>query len=216
MSLLPILFSNWWENLNYPHRIYGQHFGSPFNSEDLPSSCTPCDTNMDTLMHRHHRHMPHIHHPYERRMMRKMSGGTSTIEADKDKFLVKLDVQQFAPDEVTVKVVGKKVMVEGKHEEQQDEHGWVSRQFLRKYMIPEQCDVDQLRSTLSSDGVLTIIVPKKISELDEKERIIKIQNTGQPAVTDDMRRILESELEQSLQNLKNPLLQKEQDEQIKH
>lgn len=215
MSLLPILFSNWWENLNYPHRIYDQHFGSPFNPEDLSSSCTPCDANTDILMHRPHRHMPHRHHPYERKMMRKTSG-TSTIEADKDKFLVKLDVQQFAPDEITVKVVGKKVMVEGKHEEQQDEHGWVSRQFLRKYMIPEQCDADQLRSTLSSDGVLTIIVPKKTSELDEKERIIKIQSTGQPAVTDDMRRILESELEQSLQNFKNPLLQREQDEQIKN
>ncbi|XP_035728892.1 protein lethal(2)essential for life-like [Vespa mandarinia] len=214
MSLLPILFSNWWENLDRPHRIFHQHFGLSLNPEDLPSSWIPYDTNTNLLIYRPRRHLQHRHHLYERGVTRKTSG-TSTVEADKNRFQVTLDVQQFAPDEVTVKVIGKNVMVEGKHEEKQDEHGLISRQFLRKYMIPEQCDIDQLYSTLSSDGILTIIVPKKILALEEKERIIKIQNTGQPALKDNVTKYDETEKEKDLQNQKSPVQQREQDKTVK-
>ena len=44
---------------------------------------------------------------------------------------VNLDVQQFKPEELTVKVADKFLVVEGKHEERSDEHGFVSRQFTR-------------------------------------------------------------------------------------
>jgi len=75
---------------------------------------------------------------------------------------VTLDVQQFAPNEVTVKVVGQTVVVEGRHEEKQDEHGSISRQFVRKYQLPQDIQMDQVTSTLSSDGVLTVTAPKKV------------------------------------------------------
>jgi crystallin, alpha B len=47
-----------------------------------------------------------------------------------------LDVAQFEPAEITVKTTDKFIVVEGKHEEKQDEHGYVSRQFIRRYCIP--------------------------------------------------------------------------------
>ena len=93
-----------------------------------------------------------------------------------------LDVQQFKPEEISVKVVDKCVVVEGKHEEKQDEHGWISRQFTRKYLIPEQCDVEQVNSSLSSDGVLCITAPRKDQPKDKNERSIKIEQTGKPAI----------------------------------
>lgn len=96
-----------------------------------------------------------------------------------------LDVQQFHPEEIKVKVVGKNVIIEGKHEEKEDEHGWISRQFTRKYLVPEQCDIDQLSSSLSSDGVLIISAPRKqLPEEEKKERVIQIEHTGQPAIKD--------------------------------
>ena len=115
-------------------------------------------------------------------MLRQGHGGVSTVKADKNQFQVSLDVQQFAPEEINVKVVDRTVIVEGKHEEKQDQHGWVSRQFVRRYLIPEQCDIDQVVSKLSSDGVLSITVPRKDQPKIEGERSVKIQHTGKPAI----------------------------------
>lgn len=96
-----------------------------------------------------------------------------------------MDVQQFKPEEINVKVIGNNVIVEGKHEEQKDEHGWISRQFTRKYLVPEQCDIEKLTSSLSTDGVLVINAPRKDLPLEEKkERVIEIKHTGVPALKD--------------------------------
>lgn len=74
-----------------------------------------------------------------------------------------MDVQQFAPNEITVKVTEGTVIVEGKHEEKQDEHGFISRHFVRRYTLPKDVDVNNVVSSLSSDGVLTVSVPKKVN-----------------------------------------------------
>jgi hypothetical protein len=73
-----------------------------------------------------------------------------------------LDVQQFAPNEITVKTLDNTVIVEGKHEEKQDEHGYVSRHFVRRYVLPSDIEVNDIVSSLSSDGVLTVTAPKKV------------------------------------------------------
>lgn len=90
-----------------------------------------------------------------------------------------MDVQQFAPNELNVKVVDNFVVVEGKHEEKQDDHGFISRQFTRRYMIPKGHDIQHVVSNLSSDGVLTISVPK-VEAIENKERSIPITHTGEP------------------------------------
>ncbi|XP_033339724.1 protein lethal(2)essential for life [Megalopta genalis] len=185
MSLLPVLFSNWWEDLERPHRIFDQHFGLPLSIEDLPTPRSLAPTDTDILILRPRRRGYHRYQPYERSVDRK-SSGVSTIDADKNKFQVTLDVHQFAPDEVKVKVLGKSVVVEGKHEEKQDEHGWISRQFVRKYFVPEQCEIDELKCSLSSDGVLTITSPRKDQNSKlENERVIEIENTGKPALREE-------------------------------
>lgn len=71
-------------------------------------------------------------------------------------------MQQFAPHEITVKTVDNTIIVEGKHEEKQDEHGYISRHFTRKYLMPSEVEVSNITSSLSSDGVLTITAPKKV------------------------------------------------------
>ncbi|XP_033211421.1 alpha-crystallin A chain-like [Belonocnema kinseyi] len=119
----------------------------------------------------------------------------STVKADKDQFHAVLDMMHFMPDEITVKVVDKFVLVEAKHEEKQDEHGWVSRSFCRKYPIPEQYDLQEVKSSLSSDGVLTITAPKKYDPNHHREKHIKIEITGKPVA----REILEGTKEEKKQ-----------------
>nr|AHW45923.1 small heat shock protein [Plutella xylostella] len=100
----------------------------------------------------------------------------STIKADKDKFQVNLDVQHFAPEEITVKTVDGCVVVEGKHEEKEDDHGYVSRSFKRRYTLPEDCNPEAVESRLSTDGVLTILAPK--ASTGKGERAVPITHTG--------------------------------------
>ncbi|KAG8232748.1 hypothetical protein J437_LFUL012993 [Ladona fulva] len=108
--------------------------------------------------------------------------GTSEIQMDKDNFKVVLDVQQFAPSEITVKTSDDYVTVEGKHEEKKDEHGYISRHFVRRYRVPYGVKIDAVTSTLSSDGVLTISAPRMTALEEGKARIIPITMTEAPSV----------------------------------
>jgi crystallin alpha B len=102
-------------------------------------------------------------------------------------------VQQFKPDELTVKIVDDFVVVEGKHEERQDEHGFISRQFQRRYKLPSDVDPDTVLSQLSSDGVLSISAPKKALPRSANKRIVPITLTQAPAVKQDKAKADESQ-----------------------
>lgn len=94
-----------------------------------------------------------------------------------------MDVQQFKPNEINVKVVDDCLVVEGKHEEKQDKHGFVSRQFTRRYKLPDNVIQEGITSTISSDGVLTVSAPKKVEALKAGSgRSIPITQTNQPAI----------------------------------
>lgn len=83
-------------------------------------------------------------------------------------------MQHFKPNEINVKVADREVIIEGKHEERQDNHGFISRQFKRRYFLPTDCSADSVVSSLSSDGVL-IVTADKIKELKTKEIIVPIK-----------------------------------------
>lgn len=188
MSLIPLLFSDWWEDLERPHRLFDQDFGQGIYPHQLlhptvlENFVQPRRTRPSSLLY---------YRPWGDLLRNRDEGGTSTVQADKDKFQVILDVQQFKPEEIDVKVVDKCVVIEAKHEEKKDEHGWISRQFVRKYLIPEQCDIDQVTSSLSSDGVLSIIAPRRQNQVEQNERSIKIERTGKPAIQENKEKKVE-------------------------
>lgn len=91
-------------------------------------------------------------------------------------------MQQFKPEEILVKVVDDFIVVHAKHEERSDQHGFISREFTRRYRIPESVDASAIASKLSSDGVLSIQAPKKTPEGSAGERSIPVIQTKQPAV----------------------------------
>lgn len=77
----------------------------------------------------------------------------------KDGFEVSLDVSHFQPAEVRVKTVDTTIIVEAKHAERDDGHGPVERHLIQKYILPKEYDMSKIHAALSSNGVLTIIVP---------------------------------------------------------
>lgn len=97
----------------------------------------------------------------------------------KNGFQVSLDVQHFSPNEITVKTLDNNtVVVEGKHEEKEDEHGHIFRHFVRRYVLPKEYDMKDVVSTLSSDGVLTVKASPPTKSIESSERVVQIQQTG--------------------------------------
>ncbi|KAG8232752.1 hypothetical protein J437_LFUL012997 [Ladona fulva] len=92
-------------------------------------------------------------------------------------FVVKLDVNKYSPKEITVKTIDNTIIIEGRHEEKLDEHGFVSRHFVRRYVLPKSVQIEAVSSTLSSDGILTVSAPEVPNE-KEKERVIPVITTG--------------------------------------
>ncbi|XP_004523812.1 heat shock protein 23 [Ceratitis capitata] len=109
----------------------------------------------------------------------KELGDTIEPMVGKDGYQVSLDVAQFKPSELTVKVVDNNVVVEGKYEGREDEHGFISKHFVRSFSLPRGYKAEEAMSTLSSDGILTVNVPKPPGLEDKSaERVIPIQQTG--------------------------------------
>ncbi|KAH8380202.1 hypothetical protein KR009_009446 [Drosophila setifemur] len=120
------------------------------------------------------------------RHLEKQVGGSpgsgvagAVAKVGKDGFQVCMDVSHFKPSELVVKVQDNSILVEGKHEEREDDHGYITRHFVRRYALPEGYESEKVASTLSSDGVLTVSVPKPPAIEDKaSERIVQIQQVG--------------------------------------
>lgn len=108
----------------------------------------------------------------------------SEVTNDNNAFKVNVEVKHFKPEELTVKVVGNCVVVSGDHEERSDEHGYVSRHFVRRYVLPPDSNPDVATSELASDGHLQITAPKQTPQQTGNERIIPITRLDKPAVAD--------------------------------
>lgn len=165
MALLPFLLDY---ELERPRRLIDQHFGLGLTPDDLLSVVAgPVNPLVSREYYRPWRHLAAA--------ARDVG---SSIKNDKDKFQVNLDVQHFNPEEISVKTADGYIVVEGKHEERKDQHGFISRQFTRRYALPEGCTPDTVESRLSSDGVLTVTAPRKVPPAVQGERSVPITQTG--------------------------------------
>ncbi|GFW35198.1 protein lethal(2)essential for life [Trichonephila clavipes] len=156
---------NWYDNFDFPSRIRDQHFGLGLTDLDLDAPST-------------------FYRGYYLRPSRQLSsGGLSEIKAESGKFQVRLDVGHFAPEDITVKTVDDQVVVIAKHQEKVDEHGLISREFTRRYILPEDVDIDKVSSSLSADGILVVEAPRKKVEpvLGANERVVPVQVQSTPA-----------------------------------
>lgn len=108
------------------------------------------------------------------------------MRVEKDRYVICLDVKHFSPDELSVSISEEFITIHARHQDRQvrapagsctfnphytrstflrrlcpqDDHGFVSREFLRKYKLPAGVTAANVSSSLSIDGVLTITVPR--------------------------------------------------------
>lgn len=83
-------------------------------------------------------------------------------------------MSQFRPEELSVNVREKELIVEGHHEERSDHAGTIERHFIRKYIIPDDVQMDTIQSELTDTGVLRVKA-KKLAVEGPPSRQIPIQ-----------------------------------------
>ncbi|XP_055296434.1 heat shock protein 23-like [Sitodiplosis mosellana] len=116
--------------------------------------------------------------------------GEKFVSTPEDGFQVSLNVQNFKPEEVSVKIADNNIIIEAKHEERSEDDSYVSRHFSRRYTLPENCSIKDVVSTLSADGILTVRAPPK--EIDTKNaRTVRIQQTGAAHVESESKKVEE-------------------------
>ncbi|PRD23070.1 UNVERIFIED_CONTAM: l [Trichonephila clavipes] len=120
-----------WDAWDYPSRISDQHFGMVLLDDDLQQPA-------------HYRGF--LLRP--RTQFSMDNSGQSEVKNDPDKFKVMLNVNHFKPNEIDVKTVDNSIVIHGKHEEKTDEHGFISREFTRRYMLPKGTDPETVKSSL--------------------------------------------------------------------
>ncbi|XP_004463507.1 alpha-crystallin A chain [Dasypus novemcinctus] len=146
----------------YPGRLWDQFFGEGLFEYDLlpflSSTVSPF---------------------YRQSLLRSaLDSGISEVRSDRDRFVVLLDVRHFSPEDLAVKVQDGFVEIHGRHSERQDDHGYIAREFHRRYRLPPSVDQSALSCSLSADGMLTFSGPKAV-EPGHGERPIPVSREEQ-------------------------------------
>ena len=167
---------DYWDH--HPSTLYMQNFGSLLdfdrNKDNFMSSSSPFDSSLRrerrefisrSTMHRHESTMS--------------TSGSSSVKNDANQFQILLDVSQFRAEEIDVKTVDHEVIIHAKHAEREDEHGLISREFTRRYMLPVGVDPLQVTALYDSKGILAIKAIKEVSEKSGRETLIKVEKEPQ-------------------------------------
>jgi len=85
------------------------------------------------------------------------------------KFQAVMDVKDFNPADLQVRVVDDRVVVEGKYEKKSaDGSSMSSKSFHKEFTLPQTADIDQVSTALSKDGVLSVKAPKREGDVAAK------------------------------------------------
>ncbi|XP_043571825.1 heat shock protein beta-1 [Chiloscyllium plagiosum] len=158
MALSHPYFLSRWDALRscyFPRRLFDQDFGlPPLSEEPLKDwmqwvenrlSLSPSDSTTPS--------------PCPSPLQRPLFGGMSLIQQTSGNWKISLDVKHFTPEELQVKIQEGYLEISGNHKEKQDQHGFISRSFTRKYMLPSEVDTLSVTSSLTSDGILIVEAP---------------------------------------------------------
>ncbi|OXA37346.1 uncharacterized protein LOC110862509 [Folsomia candida] len=104
--------------------------------------------------------------------------GFAEVYVDDDKTRVKVDVVKFTVDEILITTVDGDLVIKGEHEDKEDEHGFLSRSFVRRFHLPGNSNEDDLRCEIDVDGILTVTVPRKNPEEAKNWKVHTIVSVG--------------------------------------
>jgi len=106
------------------------------------------------------------------------------VSASNDKFQIQLELPGFAPEDFSLKTKDDIVIVEAVHETNED-GSTDSRKFTREFKMPAGVVREQLSSTYSGKGILTVSAPRVLSAPEGAQISEAMKAQSQAYVTDD-------------------------------
>lgn len=156
--LFQLMWDDPWKGVNVPSFLQDQHFGTV-----IPDDSCLAYGRLD----------PFVCPPGGRAVPRwdlQGTGRTEVVNTDNE-FRVNMDVRHFKPGEIKITTKDNRVVINARHEEQPDEHGFIMRGFTRTYVLPKDVDPNTVTSSLNQNGILTLKAPKMALELTQEQVI---------------------------------------------
>ncbi|KAJ8308450.1 hypothetical protein KUTeg_013324 [Tegillarca granosa] len=165
------MFDDPWTDISSPSRLFDQYFGLGLTDDDFdpPTYWRGMHVRPRTRRPAHQTGLSEVSAVHLHYLILYIK-----VTNDDKEFKMMVDVSHFSPDEITVKSIENRIVINAKHEEKEDEHGFIERSFKRQYVLPKDVDPAAIQSSLTADGVLVIKAAKKAIE-PPKERIIPVQ-----------------------------------------
>merc|ERR1719400_106026 len=116
------------------------------------------------------------------------------IKYEKDKLEIKIDVSEYSPEDLDVRVEGGHLIITAKQDTKEGSGTTKSRVFEQKFSLPPGVRTDTVRSNLSREGFLVITASKESGNLasleDKMERVMSpgSWDSKHQSAFDDVRR----------------------------
>merc|ERR1712107_943203 len=107
------------------------------------------------------------------------------VSASNDKFQIQLELPGFAPEDFSLKTKDDIIIVESVHEAKNEDGSTDSRKFSKEFKIPGGVVTEQLASTYSGAGILTVSAPRQIQAPEGAEVSEAMKAQSQAFVTED-------------------------------
>merc|ERR1712012_559375 len=107
------------------------------------------------------------------------------VSASNDKFMIQLELPGFAPEDFSLKTKDDIIIIEAVHNAKSEDGSSDSRKFTKEFKMPGGVATDQLSSTYSGTGILTISAPRYISAPEGAQVSEAMKAQSQAFVTDD-------------------------------
>lgn len=109
-----------------------------------------------------------------RTLANQEASGKSILRNDQKKFKVALNVSPFEYKDISVAVDYNLLIINGKHQKKSDNYGFVEREFCRKYVLPDDVEIQKMYAVFYiRDKIVKITAPK--IQLYNEERQIPIR-----------------------------------------
>merc|ERR1711936_803393 len=107
------------------------------------------------------------------------------VSASNDKFQIQLELPGFAPEDFALKTKDDIIIVEAVHESKNEDGSSNSRKFTKEFKMPAGVVTEQLASTYSGAGILTVSAPRVIEAPEGAEVSEAMKAQSQAFVTED-------------------------------
>jgi len=107
------------------------------------------------------------------------------VSASNDKFMIQLELPGFSPEDFSLKTKDDIIIIEASHNTKTDDGSTDTRQFSKEFKMPSGVATDQLGSTYSGAGILTISAPRAIAAPEGAAVSEAMKAQSQAYVTDD-------------------------------